>query len=278
MNSKFDKALLIAYLYDELDAQQRAEVEEYLQQHPEWQKELAELTATRKVLGAVEEQEVIAPPIFMDDEGKSKRVWLNSYIKTAFGIAASLLLLLVAARLLDTQIRYSGGELSIRFGQQADVPVENKSITAEEVQALINASLTRNNEQTATQWDESQKRLESMLAKNLQENNRKLDVALQAVSQASQDQLRVFVAGLQSENLKSMQQFMQLSTAEQKTYVEGLLVDFSKYLQEQRNQDLQFFQTRVNNLERNTDQFKQETEQILAGIIFTTNKTGTTSY
>jgi ribosomal protein S2 len=151
-------------------------------------------------------------------------------------------------------------------------------MTAEQVQALIDASLTRSSEQAATRLNESQKRLETLLARNLDESNRKLDVAIRAVSQASQDELRVFVAGLQSENLKSVQQFMQLSTAEQNRYVEGLLVDFSKYVQEQRNQDLQFFQTRVNSLEKNTDQFKQETEQLLSGIISTTRKNGVTAY
>jgi len=47
------------------------------------------------------------------------------------------------------------------------------------------------------------------------------------------------------------------------------LVDFSKYLQQQRNDDLQVVQSRLNNLEQNTDVFKQETEQILSSIITT---------
>jgi hypothetical protein len=38
-------------------------------------------------------------------------------------------------------------------------------------------------------------------------------------------------------------------------------------LKEQRKQDLMLFQTRVSSIEKNTDQFKQETEQILASII-----------
>jgi hypothetical protein len=45
------------------------------------------------------------------------------------------------------------------------------------------------------------------------------------------------------------------------------LVDFSKYLQQQRTDDLQLVQSRLNNLEQNTDMFKQETEQILSSII-----------
>ena len=68
--------------------------------------------------------------------------------------------------------------------------------------------------------------------------------------------------------------YFQLNSTEQKQYVEGLLVDFSKYLQQQRNDDLQVVQTQLKSLQQNTDIFKQETEQILTSIISTvgTNK------
>ena len=53
----------------------------------------------------------------------------------------------------------------------------------------------------------------------------------------------------------------------------------AKYLKEQRKQDLMILQTRVNSIEKNTDQFKQETEQILANIISTPlNKNNRNSY
>jgi len=98
-------------------------------------------------------------------------------------------------------------------------------------------------------------------------NSRKMDVLTKTVSQASQDQVRSFVSNLQEQNLKLMKDYFQLSTADQKKYMESLLVDFSGYLQEQRKQDLQYVQTRVNSLEQNNNQFKQETEQILTSLI-----------
>ena len=95
---------------------------------------------------------------------------------------------------------------------------------------------------------------------------------MKASAQASEDQVRIFVSGLQSDNLRLMKDYLKLSSTEQQKYVEGLLVDFSKYLQEQRNQDLALFQTRMSSIEKNTNQFKQETEQILTSII--TSKSG----
>jgi hypothetical protein len=63
--------------------------------------------------------------------------------------------------------------------------------------------------------------------------------------------------------------YFQLTSTEQKQYIENLLVDFAKYLQQQRKDDLQVVQTQLNSIQKNTDIFKQETEQILTSIIST---------
>jgi hypothetical protein len=87
------------------------------------------------------------------------------------------------------------------------------------------------------------------------------------MSRASQAQITAFVAGLREENMLMMKQYLDLSAGEQRTYMENLLVDFSKWQQEQRNQDLQLFQARMSSVEQNTNQLKQETEQILSSLI-----------
>jgi hypothetical protein len=116
-------------------------------------------------------------------------------------------------------------------------------------------------------WTDSQKKLNESVKTNLAINSKKIDDLMKNTSQASQEQVKLFVSGLQNDNLKLMKDYLQLSSTEQKKYVENLLVDFSKYLQEQRNQDLKLFQTRVNSIEKNTDLFKQETEQIITSLI-----------
>ncbi|MBS1542565.1 MAG: hypothetical protein JST14_02935, partial [Bacteroidetes bacterium] len=86
-------------------------------------------------------------------------------------------------------------------------------------------------------------------------------------SLANDEEVKKFVGQMQRENMKLMKDYLQLSSAGQKQYIEGLLVDFSKYLQEQRKQDLELLQTRMASMEQNTDQIKQETEQILTSLI-----------
>ncbi len=270
MNSnKPDEATLISYLYGELADKDAVKVEAYFQAHPEELLHMQLLKDTLKIIGEVRDKEVIAPPI-LESAPTVKSLWLSSYFRIPMSIAASFLLIMVVGKLLGTEVNYSKGELSIRFGsakQEVVQPTPSNLLTESQVQEMINSSLVKNNESIASNWSAQQELLNKSIQANLQSNSVKVDNLIKTASQASQEQVRSFVAGLQSENLQMMKDYLQLSSTDQKKYIEGLLVDFSKYLQEQRKQDLMAFQTRMSSIEKNTDQFKQETEQILASII-----------
>jgi hypothetical protein len=268
MNYKPDEGMLMAYLYGELNATEAEKVQSYLQTHPEELKKLQGLRELRTVISNIQDQEVIAPPLFMDD-ANVKPLWQSNYFKTVMSIAASLLFLMVAGKFLGTEISYSNGELAINFGGKKE-PIKEivqPSLTEEKVKEMIENSLASNNEVITSNWTEDQKRLSQSIRQNLDQNSKKIDALMKGAADASQAQVRGFVASLQNENLKLMKDYFQLSTADQKKYTEGLLVDFSEYLKEQRRQDLMILQTKVNSIEKNTDLFKQETEQILASII-----------
>lgn len=269
MSYKPDESTLMAYLYGELDAKEAALVLDYLNANAQERARFEELTSVSKLVKQVEDKEVIAPPVFMDQPMGASRFWRSGTFKTIVSIAASFLLILVAARLIGPDISYSKGELHISFNQTTETKVEpvTQSLTPADVQDMINTSLVRNNELISSEWEEDNQKLQVSIRNNFATNSAKIDELMKVTSQASQDQVRSFVAGLQQENLQLMQDYLKLSSADQQAYVEGLLVDFSKYLQEQRKQDLQLFQTRMSSIEKNTDQFKQETEQILASII-----------
>ncbi len=280
MNYKPDEGMLMAYLYGELDAAETEKVQLYLQQHPEELKKLQGLGDARNIFAQVQDKEVIAPPIFMDD-ANVKPLWQSSYFKTVMSIAASLLFLMVAGKFLGTEINYSGGELKISFGGKKELPkeiVQPTNLTEEKVKEMIQTSLASNNEVITSSWTEDQKRLSQSIKQNLDQNSKKIDALMTNASTASQEQVRGFVASLQNENLKLMKDYFQLSAADQKKYTESLLVDFSQYLKEQRKQDLMLFQTRVNSIEKNTDQFKQETEQLIANIISNPSSKNKNSY
>ena len=270
MNYKPDENTLIAYLYGELDEKEQEKLALYFQEHPEELKHVQALAQARDIMGAINDKEVIAPPVFMDDHSHGRPIWQSATVRWLSGMAASFLFLMVAAKLIGMEIYYSGGEARITFGKKQAVPAQTDAVsrlTVDQVQTMIRSSLVENNEFIAARWADNQRKLDESIRHRLDVNSKKTEDMMKNASLASQEQIRSFVDGLQNENLRSMKDYLQLSSAEQKKYVESLLVDFSKYLQEQRNQDLTLFQTRMSSMERNTDQFKQETEQILSGII-----------
>jgi hypothetical protein len=170
---------------------------------------------------------------------------------------------------------YSNNEFRLSFGTVEPNPVSEQtaSLTEEQVQKMINASLQDNNQVVHASLSESQRKLDESINKNLTMNSRKINNLVQQASKASQDDIRRFAASLQNENQELVKNYFQLTSNEQQKYIEGLLVDFSIYLQQQRNNDLNTLQTRLSSIEQNTTVFKQETEQILASIISSSNTT-----
>jgi hypothetical protein len=279
MSYKPDESVLMAYLYDELPGEERVLVEKYLLENPTAMKELESLQHLRKMMSVVADKEVIAPPIVVEDS-KQRFFWSAPYFKTITSIAASLLLLMIAGKIMGVQVNYSSNEVSMSFGEPgrkvSEKPLQ-QGLTAEEVQNMINSSVAQNNQVVQATLTESQLKLDASIKKNLAMNSTKINDLVQQASRASQNEIQQFVAGLQNQNQQLVKDYFQLSTADQQKYIEGLLVDFSKYLQQQRNNDLETLNTRLTGLEQNTTVFKQETEQILASIISNAAPSGNTS-
>ena len=274
MSYKPSESDSVAYLYGELENPEREAVEKYLFEHPEARLELERLGDVRTLLGEVKDKEVIAPPIFVGDR-KSPGLWDIPHIKTIASIAVSLLIVILAGRLAGMSVRYDDRELRISFGETKQSNPTTDALSTEAVQAMINESLDRNNQSMQTSLKETQTLLDASVNKSLAVNSARIDKLVREASVGSQDQIREFVSGLQAENLQLVKNYFKLSADEQKQYIESMLVDFSKYLQQQRNDDLQLVQTRLNSLEKNTDVFKQETEQILTSIITTVGNKNT---
>ena len=78
---------------------------------------------------------------------------------------------------------------------------------------------------------------------------------------------------LQADNNLAFQEYVRLSTADQKQYIEGLLVDFSKYMQEQRSQDFNIINSRLTTLEQDNTLFREEAGQIITSLITNNNST-----
>jgi hypothetical protein len=273
MSYKPDQHDWMAYLYGELEGAEKEKMEQYLLSDPHARKELEQYQQLRKMMGTVEDKEVIAPPIVVGDN-RQRFMWNTPAVRMVASIAASLLIIILVGKLTGTQISMSDNEFRLSFGDAPKSEVvqpATQGLSAMEVQNMINESLNQNNIAMQASWKETQQKLDASIRSNLASNSGKIDKLVKEASNASQEQIRQFVSTLQNENTEVVKNYFQLSSTEQKKYIEGLLVDFAKYLQQQRNDDLQLVQTQLKALEQNTDMFKQETEQILTSIITTVN-------
>jgi hypothetical protein len=273
MSYKPSEQDLMAYLYGELEGAEKEAVDKYLFENPEARLKLEQLQQTRNILHQVKDKEVIAPPIFVGEHRRSV-VWKAPYFRTIVSIAASLLIVILVGKFSGMRVEIEDSAFRISFNESGSpvpsmnvTPSGNVALSAAEVQEMINASLNKNNLAMQSSWQESQKQLDASITKSLALNSGKIDKLVREASVASQDQIRQFVSNMQTENLQLVKNYFKLSSDEQKQYVESLLVDFSKYLQQQRTDDLQLVQMRLNSLEKNTNVLKQETEQILSSII-----------
>lgn len=269
MNYKPDEAALIAYFYGEVNAGEREKIELYLEQNPDERKRLEEWSFTKEVMSGLGDKEVIAPPVFLADESNVRPIYRERYFRMTIGIAASLLVVLVAAKMLDFSASYSQGELRLGFGTKEKTIQEpvTPGLTEDKVNEMIQASLANNNDRIQASWNENKVMMEQAIKKNLVANSGKIDQFIKDAAETNREELVKFVAKVQNDNMDVMRDYMQLSSTGQKQYIESLLTDFNKYLQEQRKQDLQLFQVRMNSLEQNTDILKQETSEILASLI-----------
>lgn len=282
MSYKPDESALMAYLYGELQGEEKKSVEKYLAENPDAMKTLQGMMDVRKILSVMEDKEVIAPPIVMEDS-KQRYFWDAPYLKTVISIAASLMLLLVAAKVLDLRIRVVDNVAQVSFGEPVSKKVEAipAGLTAQEVQNMINNSVQTNNQIVQASWSESQKKIDASIRKNMTMNSEKFNDLVKEASKASETQISSYVASLKNENQQLVKDYFKLTTNEQQKYIENLLVDFTKYMSQQRTSDLEAIQLRMVNMEQNNTLLKEETEQILASIISNTNvpgNTGTKSY
>ncbi len=276
MNYRPDEALLISYLYGELQGEEKRQVERYLAEHPEALKEVESLAFVRKTLTNIPDKEVIAPPIVFDDH-KNRYFWNTPFGRSLMGIAASLTLILLVGKFTGLNASYTDNTFTIRFGEPKELPVTETvqpGLSAYAVQEMIDQSLTRNNDQLQAQWTETQQKLDQSIRTNLaSRSDADFNKLVQRVSAASEDQIQQFALTLQAENASMIKDYLTLNSTDQRKYMEELLIDFAKYLEQQHRNDLQVLQARLNSIEQNTDLFKHETEQILTSIISSVDNT-----
>jgi len=236
MNNKPDKNTLISYLYGELSEEEKRRVDEWFAQHPE-DNELLELQGAKKILSHLPDKAVIVPKIKFPS-GAS--FWQHNAFRLPLGIAAGFIAMLFAAKLLGAEIEMNRDGFRLGF-RQSTPPV----------QELIEPAVAKSEEETS-RLKTQQPQLPPPL--NVAQEN------------FSKEDVRRLVSSLQAGQTKWLKAYLQNSETHQKRYWQSILADFAKYsaLQQQNHSALE---AKFDEMQTENKQFKNETQQILTGII-----------
>ncbi len=136
------------YLFDELDEQQRAEVEHYLDASPEAREELERLKLTHAALVSVPDEEIPRRVAFVSDKvfepSRAKRIWREIWAgapRLAFGTAAVVLAVLVGLSAAQPTLTVDTEGWRIAFGGDptaaAPPQAAAASLTPQQVRQIV---------------------------------------------------------------------------------------------------------------------------------------------
>lgn len=228
-----DKQKLMAYLYNELNEQERQEVEAFLKENPEEAAELEELKATRKTLANFQDKQVTVPTLFIPNSTERSAITNNTtkgiWLRIGSIAATILAILMIGFSISNSTISYKDHELIISFG---DSQKRNES------QPVINDS--NDYAEVVQQLAALQKTLAKLEAQS----------ATEAISKADLAKLE---KDINKENLKNITKMTDVMGKQQQEYTDKLLTGFAKYLEDQRQEDLITIDYSLSSIQENTE-------------------------
>ncbi|MDH5475460.1 MAG: hypothetical protein OEX22_07205, partial [Cyclobacteriaceae bacterium] len=192
------------------------------------------------------------------------------FFRTTVGVAASIALLMVVGYFTNLSVTKNDTGVQLTFGKQVKATEEvMSSLTEADIKSIMQETLSKNNDSLFSKITEVENNISDDFVTYQKINNR----TIQSINKNSIDEslIQEYVAQLKEENKSILFDLVTSTENVQKQYVNDLMVDFSLYLEEQRQSDLQMIQTSFNNLKDNTEVSQVETNQILASIITTVN-------
>lgn len=268
MKWKPEETDIIDYLYGSMANDKKEKFEQYLESDPELKKEIDELRLTQKVLPSFQDEEVIPPvPLAGIESVKSRslRGWLYPV-----SIAASVAVILLTGYLTNFRMSFNDNGFELGFVDPGQI---NNALTEEEVEQMIAARMNK----FTSDVDGRLVSLSSDFENQLSTNQALTEAQITSIAkhrgfvEMDDEQVLQFIGQLQAENKKMMQNFYQVSAEEQKTYLRNILLEYSDYLDRQRQEDIQFIQANLRDIRSNSELKQEETDKILANIITQVN-------
>lgn len=267
MKFKPDENMMVAYLYGELNPDEREKVEDFLQKNPDSRQEYERLLSLRKLLGQLPDQEVPNPMIVSRAKEEYGNHLIGPFIRKLMAVAAVFLVLMVAGKLTDTTFSWNNSSIYLGFGGN-DLLDDNSSPTSanvDEVNQMISSAFTRFK---ANELDSISQESVNLINGLMDKNKENQIQQMEKYTLMSKKLMESHYQDLAGQNREILEEFLLMASHQQAAQTQALLNQFAQGLQEMREEDLVYLQTRLNLIEEDKNQFQYETGKVLSDLIY----------
>ncbi len=211
----------------------------------------------REILGKWEDREVSEPALVI-----TERKGVQHYFsRTWLSIAASLLILIIAGFATGLNFRLSSDGFELGFNEKGQAGEE--TFTRGQVDKLLQAYEAKLDER----FDSFRGDMNESLEITNTSNEDKIENAYNRLLAVSQQQIAEYVSQMDQQQKQTLENLVSLSQEQQRLYFNNVMSDFTAYLEEQRQADLENIELYLTGFEQSTDQKLMQTDQILASLI-----------
>lgn len=264
--------LLINYLYDELEASDKVQVEKWLQEDEAHRLEMAELKDLLGLLKKGEDEEVVPPEVLMEAAPfqHGKKAGGIAWGHFLLGAAASAALLLSGAWLAGMYLGDSENLQTRLSSLENQLQEQNKQLASFQSDEW---------KQEVARLDQELEIQQGMYEEKLNNLHARYESTLQASIMKqlnSSETIKTLWAGLSAENQSLLEEYIFQSTLNQQEALYAALIDWESQQAIQREEDLTLISQSMETLALELD-YRQQTqaEQLTQLIVQLTQPTAT---
>ncbi len=251
MSYKPDEATLTSYLYGELSKEESAKVSDYLAANPEVKKELEGIQSMQKFMGKLQDKEVNEPSFVFEDSPTIVLARNNSFsyfLKSTLAIAASISLLILVGYFTQFKVSSNDNGWQLSFGDTQNQ--SNPNFNEESIKTWMKETLAANNTDLINKINEVENDLDEQSEQLLATNSGMKQLANYRIDENLIDR---YVSQISRENRGIILGLMEVAGRSQREYMEEMMTDFAKFMDAQRQDDLDLIQNQLNVLVDNSE-------------------------
>ena len=259
MNNSEKEQLIIDYIYGELKGQKLNEFERELAANPALREEVMSLGGLREQLSAVKDEEMDEPVMILSERKKSF-MW-----KHWMSVAATLLFFLTFSYLTGFQVQNINGSMVLSFG--APVIIDDKEMPAQNLlEKMIEAKFDALQDVVDQKIIGMQSGLDSEIESLKVAQESLISEAVKEIGKKNEKYVAGFVAQLSEGQRDFIENMFTAQIEQQDVYMQKVVNDFAAYMEEQRQEDLEYISGYITAVKDDSEQANLITRDLIASI------------